>query len=216
LVQGADCSIEVSYESGLVGSQKRKIRKNHSSDESTQLETLDIRILSPAFYHRVVQYKNFQEAFEHEGAGVDEKRRTVFVSSPCLLASLLKSEAFSSNTPADSQKPKPFAWRLVGFLRRRPPRQSPSLSTLDHFVVSNCGSAEARLYRRLVIRQLLAQRLAFGITAIIDILDIISRAVLIYIGGRVLYEPEVVGAVSRGMKAVAPFAVHLWAMAKGL
>jgi hypothetical protein len=216
LVQVADCRLEVSYESGLVGSPERKIRQDHPSDDSAKPEMLNVRILNPAFFQRVVRYKNLQEAFEQEGAGVDEAKRTVFVSSPRLLASLLKSEAYPSKAAANPRKPKSFASWLVGFLRNPPSWESPSLSLLDDFVASNCGTTETRLYRRLVIRQLLAQRLAFGITGIIDFLDVMFRAVLIYIDGRVLLQPEAVNTVSGGLKAIAPLAVHLWAIAKDL
>jgi hypothetical protein len=208
--------VEVTYESGLVESLEPMVQLDHSKDESPGPEMLDLRILNPAFFQRVVQYNSLQEVFERECAGANEAKRTVFVSSPRLLASLLKSEAYPSKISGNSRKPKSSEWWLVGLLRNRQAWESSSLSFLDHFVASNYSDAESRLYRRLVIRQLLARRLAFGITGIIGLLDIMFRAVLIYIDGRLLLDPEAVGTVSRGMKTFAPFAIHLWAIAKDL
>lgn len=163
---------------------------------------LEIRVLTPAFYSRIVHYTCTSEAFDRECIFTDEKNRTCWVSRPELLAQLL-----SQSTPASSKKttrkspPNELSWSLLKKLRCAPaepaynatPKSSEfriediravKFSDMDTFVRSQQGHTSAGEYRRTVTKLFLAQRLFFGFPPFVSLFDWILRTILCYIAAR--------------------------------
>lgn len=216
------------------------------SDQSTLTKDgadqrhLKIRILTPAFYSRFIHYARVREAFDRESLFTDEKNRTIWISDPVLLA-----EVFSRNekgsTPSSLSWGKRLRWSLHMSLRCPAAAQAypnsstnhaynvtdirPSvLSGLDRFVLEQ--GKDSWLYLRCCGRVFLAERFAFGVVPIIDLLDFLLRALLCYwVTVPAILSParlprsseifdysllQVIGDV------LGLWALHLWSQTKGL
>jgi len=238
VVKRSAANIVVSYDSGLLNRQKVIFRSVGISHGSTQAAHLDIKVLTPAFFSRFVHYAQTSEAFDRECIFTDEKNCTVWVSNPTLLPNLFEAGAGASHQSPWQHKGKSWRWYL--FQRLRCPPEKPrygspyrardghdirglGLSPLDTFVQRYCFDAE--LYRRSCVRLFLAQRFAFGYLEIIDVLELLLRATLIWLGVSPLLkgQPPVSldfitvyrnGSVSFALLGQLSL-VHLWALLKG-
>jgi len=163
-------------------------------EDKPQLPALELRVLTPAFYSRFMQYSHAIEAFDKESLFTDERNRTIWVSQPTLLPILFDTKSRSRDDGLERRGVFERAqWELHRQLRRPPADESHPLtrgpsdivdircspfSAMNVFVRTNHGNANR--YRRICAKLFLAQRVAFGFTQIIDLLDLALRICMIY------------------------------------
>jgi hypothetical protein len=194
VVKRCSTNIQVTYDSGMPDSQPRVFRSSGLRPTSPP-DALEVKVLTPAFFSRFVHYAHTSEAFDRECIFTDEKNRTIWISKPALLPKLFSAGAGASQQPPVQYGNMSRKWKLVQRLRCAPAMPSypdpsqmgepqdiraMSLSPLDTFVQRQCDNAG--LYRGLCIRLFLAQRFAFGYPEILDAVDLILRANLIWFG----------------------------------
>ncbi|KAF1830859.1 hypothetical protein BDW02DRAFT_506587 [Decorospora gaudefroyi] len=166
-------------------------------------KNLEIRVLTPAFYSRLIHYAYTSEAIDRECIFTDERNRTLWMCRPQLLP-LLLSEPSSVRTkeediPAGRRSYlDELRWMLLRILRCSPADpayaitpQSSSFniddirarpySELDNFVRSSLAQVYAGEYRRIVTKLFLAQRFCFGFSEIVGLVDLILRVFLCYL-----------------------------------
>lgn len=237
MVKRCSMNIQVTYESGMPDSQPRVFSSSGLRPTSPP-DTLEVKVLTPAFFSRFIHYAHTSEALDRECIFTDEKNRTILISKPVLLPQLVSAGAGASQQPPVQHGNMPWRWKLLQRLRCPPATPSypdPSqmgerkdiramgLSPLDTFVQRQCDNAG--LYRRLCIRLFLAQRFAFGYPEIVDTADLILRVTLIWFGvsAIVLRLPptglEESGSLRNTWSASLPglarqSLVHLWASLK--
>ncbi|KAK8207937.1 hypothetical protein M8818_004190 [Zalaria obscura] len=208
----ANCKTEivVVYQPpGGMGTEARFATPNMASRQTDGRGegTVQIRVLSPAFYTRLAHYPHMREAFDREGLATDIKNRTVSISSPILLHNLLEAVKPSLLHPHSSAEQKPgvverWRWRLLQRLRCPPPavaypeavadgrsvvqdiRAFP-LGDLDRYVLGNRERGERDRYRRTVVKVLLANRLAGGFGGLLRLGDLLIRAGLLLLVYRI-------------------------------
>ncbi|KAK0300196.1 hypothetical protein LTS16_000893 [Friedmanniomyces endolithicus] len=168
--------------------------------EEDHKRTLSLNVLSPAFYSRFVHYTDWDSALDFECRGKDEKNRTARLEGTADLPE--PPSATDNRAQAGSQqqaKTKSFGlldqvrWACLRRLRCPPVSsayaegtsgelQVPAIShstpsELDDFVRTHCN--DANVYRRITTKLFLAQRLCFGIPALLDIVDYLLRTMLL-------------------------------------
>jgi hypothetical protein len=170
-----------------------------------RLKELEIRVLTPAFYSRFAHYAYTSEAFDRECIFTDEKNRTLWISRPELLPLLMTKSAEAEAEAEDrlSMVTRGYLdelrWEILKKLRCAPARSAygasspsnPALTTEDvrslpYSELDQCAKnrprTESSRYRRMVTKLFIAQRLGFGVTKIIGLLDLIVRFLLCYLG----------------------------------
>lgn len=184
----------------------RQPRQNES------IRNIEFRVLTPAFYTRLVYYTYTSEALDRECVFTDERNRTFWMCRPQLLPLLLAPRSSLYIDEHDLKRVRrsyvdETRWRLLRRLRTAPPDPAYSVtpqgshynvadiryrpySELDQFVRSSFGHAHAGVYRRAVTQIFLAERFAFGFTGAIDLLDIVFRLALCYLGAAQLQSKE--------------------------
>ncbi|KAF2169131.1 hypothetical protein M409DRAFT_64903 [Zasmidium cellare ATCC 36951] len=168
--------------------------------EEAHSRTLTIKVLSPAFYSRFIHYAHAKEAFDRECLTTDEKNRTVALDGSHALPALLNAlKQNISNVKQRSSKSgylSEVRWNVLRRLRCPPAAASyPSdesrldheyivqdirafhLSELDKYVRQTHTNSDE--YRRIAIKLFMAERLAFGLPALVAMCDWIIRSVLI-------------------------------------
>ncbi|KAF1848946.1 uncharacterized protein K460DRAFT_304585 [Cucurbitaria berberidis CBS 394.84] len=167
------------------------------------MTNIEIRVLTPAFYSRLVHYSFTSEAFDRECVFTDERNRTLWVCRPQLLAALL----LEKTTLQRQGKGLPVVnrsyldelrWAVMRKLRCPPadpvysvtPRNSAfnvddirsrPYSELDNFVRSSKGRLYAGEYRRVVTKLFLAQRFCLGFPEVATLVDLFLRVLLCYL-----------------------------------
>lgn len=230
LVDNSDADLDLVYTSPTSGNKLMRFSsiKGHGTDRD--MRTLEIRILSPAFFSRFVHYAHTSEAFDREGMFTDEKNRTILVSHPELLTLLLKSERDISFMETYLTPLNRLRWDL--HRRLRCPPGSPTypstqqdnnvakvkdvrmrpFSPMDRVVQRSGG---AWLYRRQCMRLFLAQRLALGFTPVIDLLDLSTCVLLIHLAMSSTFASTHFSLVSSLNMLLLPSLVHAFAYLKG-
>ncbi|KAF2718745.1 hypothetical protein K431DRAFT_287344 [Polychaeton citri CBS 116435] len=210
--------------------------------------TLTISILTPAFYSRFVHYTNAKEAFDRESLATEEKNRTAVIENAILLPIFLVAVSeLATRHKAATRSLNPYrylSWIIFRAAKCPPPSQIyPSItdsateglymlqdirrsgySEFDTFVKRRCRNDA--VYRRIATKLFLAQRIFYGITPGISLLDFIFRATLVvaalaYCSTTAAFDvlrPEYLG--SGGWPAVGSTlllanSIHLWEFAKG-
>lgn len=172
-------------------------------DHDRPRQYIEIRVLTPAFYSRLIHYTYTSEAIDRECIFTDERNRTLWLCRPKLLP-LLLSEQSSVHIEDEETEPvgrsylDELRWMLLRKLRCPPPDQAYSMtprssainvddirsrpySELDRFVRSSKGQKFAGDYRRSVMKLFLAQRFCFGFSEIVSLLDLTIRLLLCYL-----------------------------------
>ncbi|KAK4503527.1 hypothetical protein PRZ48_004442 [Zasmidium cellare] len=215
--------------------------------EEDHSRTLTIKVLSPAFYSRFIHYAHAQEAFDRECLTTDEKNRTIALQGSEALPALLDAlKEVASSVKQRSSKAGLLSnvrWSALRRLRCPPAAASyPSdesrldheyvvqdirsfhFSELDHYVRQTHANSDE--YRRIAIKLFVAERLAFGLPALVAMCDLIIRSVLILIpmafserakAFDVLRLKTFVKAdlVKTGVLLLLANAVHVWSFIKG-
>lgn len=205
------------------------------------VKELEIRILTPAFYSRLVHYAYTSEAFDRECIFTDEKNRTCWVSRPELLAELLShSVSTRSQSVAAESLLSELKWTFLKRLRSAPAQpaynatpqntefrvadiRAVRYSEMDDFVRNQRSRDCAGTYRRIVTKLFLAQRLCLGFPQIITLVDWTLRTLMCYCAARqVSYSLGLTQqsslekgwwSLSRGIATV--IATHAYALLKG-
>lgn len=207
------------YHSGFGPS--RIFESSHQSSNNN-IEKLSLQILSPTFFSRYPRYPTVFEAFMKESLIADERKRTVYISDPALLACLCATEMSIKLTMPQIGALERFRWGLIRFLRSIPAdflrdtffkdQSSKQIgmqiyNPIDIYVASNSSSPS--IYRRKAIQELLASKLLYGSSTAVAALDLtirvgLMRTVASEASCKHLLQPNIL-----------PFAVHVWAFAKG-
>lgn len=170
--------------------------------EEDHKRTLTIKVLSPAFYSRIVHYVHAKEAFERECLAPDEKNRTAQIEHSELLPVLLdaieeQQQSAQQKLPNRRQtRLEQMRWAFVRRLRCLPAAASypsdsswlntessrndfrtPALSELDHFVERHCEDCD--VYRRIATKSFLAERMTFGVPALLVAMDWLIRSAML-------------------------------------
>jgi len=231
LVENSDAAVKVIYKSATrtVGSESFTSLKAHHGDENTQ--TLEIHILSPAFFSRFVHYAYTSEAFDRECIFTDEKNRTVWISRPELLPLLLNGEKDVKATHTQRSAMDHLRWIIHKRLRCPPAPQVYTFhkqaehpakvedirllpfSSLDHYVQAHCE--QPWLYRRQCMRLFLAQRLVLGFAGVIDGLDLLTRSCFVYFAVSSIFHHSTANVMSLLKMLVQLSLVHIWSFGKG-
>jgi len=214
--------------------------------EEDHKRTLTIKVNSPAFYSRFVHYTHAQEAFERECLISDERNRTARIEHlellPVLLAAIHEQQ-HGRKRPARQGPIEQMRWTCLRRLRCPPAAVSyPSDSNiaiashdttasrpsggseLDGFVSRHCD--DSAVYRSITIKLFFAERIAFGLPALLEAFDWLLRsamllATMIYCNRSEVFDVlrprrhtlDDVGTVA-AILALAN-SVHLWSFVEG-
>lgn len=165
--------------------------------EEAHQRTLTLKVVSPAFYARIVHYTSVQEGIEKEALARDGKNRTASLDRTDLLDDLFSNPESHNSITNPLTRLDPLERLKWGFLQRlrcqpppvsypeqqhlTPPKPSPAsqLSDLDVHVLDNCDAADTSAYRRILTELFLAQRFALGMPVVLTLLDVFVRAVML-------------------------------------
>lgn len=242
-VQHIDTPFRLVYQPAHANGESIALYSPGFTYEEDHGRSLTLQILSPAFYSRFVHYSHAKEAFDREYLATDEKNRTLLINNASLLPILLDAmQKCGRQSQRHSQSALSRArWWLLKRLRCPPPEASyksseQSLdyeitdirvfrdSELDCFVKSRSEAQTA--YCRIVTKLFLAQRLAFGLSALITALDWIVRISIFWAAmcvcnrtdvGDVLRPSkfELDDAVTFALVLLLANGVHIWSFIKG-
>lgn len=198
IVSSAQRPLRVIYEAAHAGGQETVMYSPGFTYEEDHRSTLTIKVLSPAFYSRLVHYAHIKEAFDRECLATDEKNQTLVIQSAKLLPVFF--EAMSARQTTWTVKSHRMLvrdrWRWLQKFRCPPPAQSYGSasssaseytvsdirsfkeSEMDRFVRSR--SENVARYQKISIKLFLAQRFAFGIPALVVLVDWLWRALMLF------------------------------------
>jgi len=191
------CTIEeaitVRYISaGLSGiDAKEEVMLSPSAQLGGKLKEVEIKILTPLFYSRVVQYPDLRRGMYEESL----TSPTIHVSDPEFFYELFESFPGSEDHAMDNDLDS-FSFALLSTCKRRP-NPIPSIegsecipkfprgilefdqgSSLDKYVIKQGTKRERREYLWRVFKLLVARKVAFGWMEILD-LQILGLRVLV-------------------------------------
>jgi hypothetical protein len=231
LVEHSNADLDLVYSSPTCGNKPIYFSSIRSPCTDRDMRTLEIRILSPAFFSRFVHYAHTSEAFDRECIFTDEKNRTILISRPELLLLLLKGERDVLLMEAYLDPLNRFRWSAHRRLRCPPGsptypsvQQDESIATVKDirmrsFSPMDCivlRSGRAWFYRRQCMRLFLAQRLVLGFTPVIDLLDLSIRSFLIHLAISAAFSSNHASVSSRlNTVLLRSSLVHIFAYLKG-
>ncbi|KAE8844435.1 hypothetical protein PTNB85_02700 [Pyrenophora teres f. teres] len=168
-----------------------------------RMKNIEIRVLTPGFYSRLVHYTYTSEAVDRECIFTDERNRTLWICRPQLLPLLLSQRSSIQINKNDVRAVKrsyldELRWSLLKKLRCAPADPAYSVtpkianatvndirhrsySELDKFVRSFEGRSYAGEYRRTATKLFLAQRFCFGFSEVVGLVDFILRVSLCFL-----------------------------------
>jgi hypothetical protein len=234
--------LQVTLISPVPSHPPRTISSQTADSGNGSTPSLTVRVLTPAFYSRLLHYPSLSSAIAAELLNTDIKNRTIEISSNTLLSQLLASVVETTTT---SSKHPGLRWRILCALRARTPPPAVAYSAkpedafhhpvvfdgtsvLDDFVRNHYEPNKVSKYRRMVYRYFISLWIGFGFEGIVGLLDMSLRSALIISG--TIATPYVYGALS---KIVSPHSdrlpswleiivttslinsVHLWEAIKG-
>ncbi|RSL41782.1 hypothetical protein CEP53_012559 [Fusarium sp. AF-6] len=190
LVQQSPAPITVKYvPSGVVEAAEEVFSSSSVTDSSATAESVEIKVLTPVFYSRFVHYAHDFEAVFSELA----ESCTLWVDKPELLPKIFLKKA---SPPLHASTPFDFlCFQLIKSLRSRPERierpltsadQASSssqgldirdfrMSSMDAFVIGQGDTTLKKSYRATVLRLFFADRIAFGNTDLLGMMELGAR-----------------------------------------
>lgn len=203
LVDQTEFPFQITFKSSSDKNVPHLISTTRVHDHDRTRQYIEIRVLTPAFYSRLIHYTYTSEAIDRECIFTDERNRTLWLCRPKLLPLLLSEQSSIRIENGDTEPVKrsyldELRWMLLRKLRCPPPDQAYSMtpqssainvddirsrpySELDRFVRSSKGQNFAGDYRRSVTKLFLAQRFCFGFTEIVGLVDLVIRLLLCYL-----------------------------------
>ncbi|KAK5699461.1 hypothetical protein LTR17_023231 [Elasticomyces elasticus] len=201
IVQEASDPIRLVYEPAHSEGSEIVFYSPSFTYEEDQKRTVTLKVLSPAFYSRFIHYSEWYKAIDTECFTRDERNRTATLEGTTPLPGSSPNSTLNNKAGLDEkQHVKTRSSGLVDQVRwacmrrlRCPPAtyaypdnavyalsmSYPAPSALDVFVQEYCDDADT--YRRTAIKLFLAQRLCFGIPALLNVLDYVLRSVLLLV-----------------------------------
>lgn len=191
LVEGATIPLEVSYVASGIAHDTERMLSHKATDDKTSIETLEFKVLTPAFYSRFVYYAHDIEAFFSE---MDESC-TIWLSNPKVLPALALRKTFPP--PLSVTNPwEFFAFKCIQHLRRRPdPIERPLTSNavprtrqaaidirnfrpsfMDAYVLTHEDPATKAAYKECVLKLFFADRIAFGYVSVLEVQRFVTLA----------------------------------------
>ncbi|KAK4989058.1 hypothetical protein LTR50_003527 [Elasticomyces elasticus] len=234
LVKQSEYALGVHYSPARGLGDQVKMHSLLVGQDDTSVKILEVNVLTPAFYDRFIHYAHLAEAFDRESLCTDEGNRTVLISDPSMLYSLIQDGR--KNTLATFHNihyrhgfMEDLNWALLRSLRCPPiqpsygTQQQPTLSSMkdirklpfspvDLFVRMHC--VDSADYRRVVTKLFLAQRLAFGFPELVTAADILTRLVMAWVMWQCL-KTAPSGTAKVWMGCLGVSATHGWALLKG-
>jgi hypothetical protein len=202
VVENSDESLKVRYiPAGLLDVSEEVMISPSAQLAQGNVHDLEIRVLTPIFYSRVVQYPDFLDGIlsEHHGSS------TISLSSTKLLSKL----EFQNNHHSHSRLSdfwEILSLKVIFTLRRRPPPiicldepktpPGPPLPTgkyypnphpqaastsLDAFIRSHSPPTARKEYTARLLKLLVTQHIAFGWVEILDLEIFVVRSVVLWI-----------------------------------
>ncbi|KAJ4327319.1 hypothetical protein N0V84_002217 [Fusarium piperis] len=190
LVRQSPTPITVKYiPCGVSGVAEETFSSSSATDSSATAESVEIKVLTPIFYSRFVHYAHDFEAVFSELA----ESCTLWVDKPELLPKIFLKKA---SPPLHTSTPFDFlCFQLIKRLRSRPERierpltsadpTSPSsqgldirdfrMSSMDAFVIGQGDTTLKKTYRAAVLRLFFADRIAFGNTDLLGMMELGAR-----------------------------------------
>ncbi|KAJ4422481.1 hypothetical protein N0V82_002815 [Gnomoniopsis sp. IMI 355080] len=185
LVKQCHAAVAVKYIPSGIASVGEELMLSPSAKSKSEVEDLEFKVLTPVFYTRFVSYAHDLEALFSEL----RESCTIWVSRPELLPKLL----FKGPAPAlEARSPLDYLYfEAIRYLRRRPERivrpltssqtyvESPAttyavdirdfrISSMDAFIQKQEDAKLRNMYRSLVIKLFVADRLGFGSLLFVD------------------------------------------------
>lgn len=233
-----------------------------SRDLSHATGVLEFRVLSPSFYSAFVKDAQPNKVFDAELFCSNEEGRTIWVSDPDLLRLVFQSwtgyKGHAVGGLEESRMNRVERWKWSALLILRGPtenecevqnynetyprpqnetgrkKRSLAFSMMDLAVLRRCQPKQANNYRRAVTRVLLAERITFGITSMLDLADAVARLYLAWSAASTLlkvFAPVLKSGMASWRELFLPNAdadanalrntllcnsLHIWAYAKTL
>jgi DUF1365 family protein len=167
--------------------------------------TIEIRVLTPAFYSQFVRFRDYGEAFGKLCFDVPDSAKHVYIADRVAFLDMLSR--VEKLNPGIAKVP--FRWRLLAWLRAKKSIYSLLLTTmsggypadgcvfdlsqLDMLIMNNCNYVSRKRYFRTVATLLISDRLAFGWTEILRFYGVLIWAFLVYVAtssGHQLLSPK--------------------------
>ena len=245
IVSHAEKPLRVIYEPVHSGGEETVMYSPGFTYEEDHQRTLTIKVLSPAFYSRLVHYAHIQEVFDRECLATEEKNRTLLIRSPHLLPIFL--EVTKSRWATWTSRSRGFVehvrWSWLRRLRCSPPAQSYGQVQQDssaEYTVSDIRSfrdseldrfvrhrvEDVGVYQRIALKLFLAQRFTFGVPALIIAADWLLRTLMLVVGmwysgyatAIDVFRPKQIGRGDIGpslLLLMLASGVHIWSLLKG-
>jgi hypothetical protein len=166
-----------------------------------EAEELEIRVLTPIFYSRVIRYSDLLDGIMTE----HHESSTISISSTDLLSKL--ERGWQECPPLALRGALSF--KLISALRTRPapiicldePKSPPPASTipsgkeasqagassLDHFVVMHSSAPERKEYTSRLLRLLITEHIAFGWAELLDLEIFVLRCLALWMVARAVF-----------------------------
>ncbi|QPC77596.1 hypothetical protein HYE68_008348 [Fusarium pseudograminearum] len=191
LVERSPTPVVVRYTpSGDAEVSEEVLRSPLATDSSESANEIKIKILTPVFYSRFVQYAHDSEAVFCELAEActfwtdkPEQLTKVFLKkgSPSLHASSIVEYAWFQLIKNMRRRPQKIERPLTSAGKLPPPTTGIDIrgfriSSMDAFVLGQEDAKVKRAYRKAVLRVFVADRITFGSTALLGMMELLGRA----------------------------------------
>lgn len=211
--------------------------------EEAHTRTLTLKVLTPAFYSRFIHYAHAKEAFDRECLATDERNRTIVIEGAQALPILLDAMKESKQTDRRPRWLERQRWNLLRRLRCPPAAVSyPSHNGRadEEYVVTDIRSfrhseldmflrrqaLDVEVYCRIAMKLFVAERLMFGMPALLTLCDWIIRAIMllaamVYANHAVVYDVlrprpfDRADAFTGSTALLLANSIHIWSLIKG-
>jgi hypothetical protein len=202
LVEEAEVDFNITFQASIPNVPTNMVCPTHVPGRIRPKKNMEIRVLTPAFYSRLIHYTYTSEAIDRECVFTDERNRTLWMCRPQLLPLLLSERSSIRLEEKDTPPTRrghldELRWWLLKKLRCPPADPAYSVtpqstavnvddirarpfSELDRYVRGFFGQQYACEYRRTVTKLFLAHRFCFGFPEIVGLVDLVIRVVLCY------------------------------------
>lgn len=173
---------------------------NQSPSNGPSAEALDVKITSPLFYSQLVRHSHITEFIASALLTVPAESQTFYVSDPQVFLRLFNQRPKApraKETPLPQLAFESLRWRFLHWLRNLSPRAHTTSATthitrtvqdirpfppsmLDEFAQRSEKKDMANNYRKVVVKLLVSDMMAFGQPAVLDAVDWLIRIVLCY------------------------------------
>ncbi|PCD18859.1 hypothetical protein FGRA07_06612 [Fusarium graminearum] len=195
LVERSPTPVVIRYTpSGDAEVSEEVLRSPLATDSSESANEIKIQILTPVFYSRFVHYAHDSEAVFCELAesctfwtDKPEQLTNIFLKkgSPSLHASSIVEYAWFQLIKSMRRRPRKIERPLTSVDKSSPPTTGIDIrgfriSSMDAFVLGQENAKAKRAYRKAVLRVFLADRITFGSTALLGMMELLGRAGILW------------------------------------